>query len=375
MGNNFAQKQSARQGFGFQTRLAGLLEMPSEDYFELIREIESDPVFVKLKYAQDKAERALRTRRLQQTDLSRRFFELKEGLVAGSGNSSTEVEKLLAEKEKLMETIRAIGEEKFTKHFIYNENELSIEDIAGDCGLSRGEVKQILWLVNTVDIHSEFSSQSANSPDGSVFYNKVAVLSKTFSGIAIQFTSAHWSRGLYEIDYAKIERMRSSGKLSEEENKQLKILLQKIELINVKKSIMYGIISRIIEKQRKYFRCHQESGLVPFLQLELAKDMNVHPSIISRATAGRSLEMPWGEEKPLKELFCSDKLSQRKRIMRYIKEIFKDEKTKILKGLLDKPISDKAVAALLHEKYALDISPRTAAKYRNLMKLPSAFCR
>jgi len=65
---------------------------------------------------------------------------------------------------------------------------------------------------------------------------------------------------------------------------------------------MYGIISRIIEKQRKYFRCHQESGLVPFLQIELAKDMNVHPSIISRATAGRSLEMPWGEEKPLKEL-------------------------------------------------------------------------
>ena len=58
-----AQSQSMRHGFAFQTRLAGILEMPGREYAELIREIESDPVFIRLRSPDDKGVR-LMVRRL-----------------------------------------------------------------------------------------------------------------------------------------------------------------------------------------------------------------------------------------------------------------------------------------------------------------------
>ena len=375
MGNSIAQNHSVRQNFGFQARLAGLLEMPEKEYCKLICEIESDPLFMKLKYSQYKPERAIRSRRFQQTDLSHRFYELKESLTGDTGIGGAEVEKLLADKEKLLRTIRKMGEEKFTSYFIYNENGLSLADIAESCGLKQEEAKDILWLVNTVDIHSEFFSPSKTLHENSPSYYKIAILTKTSQNIRIQFTSAHWARGLYEVDYEKIERMTAGGKISTDENRELKKLLEKIEFVNIRKSLMYNIILRLLEKQNRYLRCRHENRLMPFLQIDLARDLKVHPSIISRAIAGRSIETPWGEEKPLKELFYSLDLEQKETVLRYIRDIFKDEKYRINNGELKKPLSDKVTALLLKDKYSVSISQRTVAKYRNLMKLPGAFHR
>jgi len=375
MKNGCAQNQSMRHGFSFQARLADFLEMPEREYSELICDIETDPIFAKLKYSQDRSERAIRSKRLQQTELSRRFFELKEEIAASCGEGGAEVEKLLDGKKKLVRIIRDIGEEKFTRYFIYNEDELSLAEIAECCGLTPAETKDILWLVNTVDIHNEFFISSKILPGNNLFYSKIAVLLKTLRGIEIQFTSSHWARGLYEVDYEKIKSMTAAGKISKEENTRLKKLLEKIELVNLRKSLMYGIISRIIEKQGKYLRCHMESSLIPFLQRELAEDMKVHPSIISRATAGRSLETPWGEEIPLKALFFSVRVEQKEAVSLCIKKILEDEKTKIENGLIKKPSGDKIIAMLLHHKYGINISQRTVAKYRNIMKFPGAFHR
>lgn len=375
MRNNFGQRQSARQGFAFQTRLASLLEMPEKEYAELIREIESDPLFVQLKYADDNAGRAIRSRRLRQTDLSRRFFELKEEIAGSSGDGGAEVEKLLAGKEKILEIIRNIGEEKFKQYFIFNEDALSLAETAECCAISAREAQDILLLINDVDIYSEFHVPSNNPPANSVPYHKIAILAKTGEGISLQFTSAHWARGLYDVDYEKIERLAASGRIAESEYKKIKKLLEKIELINVRKSLMHNIISRIMAKQQDYLQCHLENGLAPFMQIELARDMNVHPSIISRATAGRSVETPWGEEKPLKAFFVSAGAGQREAVKGYIAEILAREKMRIEAGEIRKPLSDKAIAAVLNDTYACALAQRTVAKYRTAMKIPGAFFR
>ncbi len=376
MSAGFAQTQSARQGFGFQTRLAGLLELPEKEYAGLIAEIEADPLFIKLKYAENKPERAIRSRRLQQADLSHRFLELKEDLaVHAGGEGGAEVEKLLADKDKLVAVIRKLGEDDFKRYFIYNEDSLSLSEIAAECELEPENVQEILSLLNAVDVYSEFFTPSAEPMSSGVHHYKIATLARTGKGITIQFNSAHWARGLYEVDHEKIGKMAAAGRITKEEGKRLKKLLQKIEFVNLRKSLMHNIISIMIKKQNNYFRCKQESGLVPFMQIELAKELGVHPSIISRATTGRSIETPWGEEKPLKFFFIAAASRQRDDVLRHIRNIIREEKFKLQKDSVAKPSADKDIAKTLLDRYGVKISQRTVAKYRTSMKIPGAFHR
>lgn len=375
MGTGIRQHQAARQGFAFQARLARLLEMPEKEYAALIREIEADPLFVRLRYAVNGAERAIRSRRLQQTDLSRRFFELHEAVAASSGDGGAEVEKLLDGKEKIVRLIRRIGEDHFKEYFIFNESGLDLGEIAANCGINEREVQEILSLINDIDVYSEFYVPPEHAPAHGVSYHKIAVLTKEVDGIAIQFTSAHWARGLYEVDYAKIERLAASGAVTKDAHKSIKKLLEKIELANIKKSLMHNIISRIIARQSGYFQCHREHGLEPFMQIDLARDMHVHPSIISRATARRSLETPWGEELPLKAFFASAEAGRRERVKRYIAEILEHEQVRMRKGEIKRPMSDEAIAKRLAEAYAAKIAPRTVTKYRGLLNMASSFRR
>jgi DNA-directed RNA polymerase specialized sigma54-like protein len=358
------QSQSGRQSFAFQARLAGLLEMPARQYTELIEELEANPLFIKLKQA-DKKDRAIRTRRLKQTDLSSRFFELKEDLARDIGAGAPEVEKILQDKEKLLALIRKIGEEDFKKYFIFNEQELPVEEIASRFTISPAQVEEMLSLVNSVDLYSEFFVPS-NLPESHISYNKVAVITRGSRGFGILFASAHWARGLYEIDYEKIEKMNKEGRFSRAERKELKKLLEKAEFLNIRKSILHGIITRTLKKQDHYLRSKGKAEMSPFLQADLAKDMEVHPSIISRSISGRSIETPWGEEKPLKEFFLSGRLKEKSSLLKKIENIIKEEK---------KPLSDKNIAEILRDSFAVKIAPRTVSKYRNELNLSSSFYR
>ena len=375
MKNSFVQRQVIRQGFAFGAKLAGILEMPGRDYSKLIGEIESDPLFMQLKYGADGSERAIRYSRFKRAGLSGRFFELNEGIVAHTGDAGAEVEKLLAGKKKILAVIRKIGEERFRRYFICAEEELSVDEIAEHCGVSGGEAVEILRLVNSVDLYNEFSTPQAALPENTPSYNKVAVLVRQKDGIFINFTSVHLARGLYEVNNGIIDRMVAGGRFSPQEKKRLRELLGKIEFVNIRKSLIYIIISKIIEKQRAYLESYGRRERAAFIQKELAKTMGVHPSIISRAVAGRSVETPWGEEKPLKEFFLSAHPQQKQGIVNRIVEILDNEKISMSGGLMKKPLSDSAIAGMLRNKYGVAIAQRTVAKYRNELGIPGAFHR
>ncbi|MGA2090895.1 MAG: hypothetical protein ABSH12_05470 [Endomicrobiales bacterium] len=370
-----SQRQSSTQGFAFQTKLANMLEMPGKEYAELIQEIESDPLFIKLKYADNTSDRAIHMRRLKQTDLSHRFLELNESNVSQDTGSSAEVEKLLEDKGWLINAVRKIGEKEFKRLFIYNEGDISVSEIAKECRLKQDEVKQIFSIINSIDVFSEFFIPSKNIPEKTVSYNKIAVLIPRQSDYIIQFMSAHWARGVYDVDYDKIKKMTESGIYSKTEKASLKKLLERIELVNIKKSLMGNILTKIIEKQKSYLDSGGEGEMEPFKQVEMAKELEVHPSIVSRAIAGRSIETPWGLEKPLKEFFPSGKIKQKEAMLVCIHEILKKEKIQLRNGIISKPFSDQAISLFLQKEYLVAIAPRTVAKYRNQMQIPPAFQR
>lgn len=366
MKNSGVQIQAHKQNFMFQMRLACLLEMPSSDFSKLVNEIESNPLFIKLRYSDDPQLRAIRSRRLKQTDLSMKFFQLKEEIIHdSSGSVSADIEKLFESKSRLIESIRKIGEEKFKQHFILNDTDFSIEKIAQDCGISVDEAKQMLALVNTVDMYSEFADSAPIAAQG-ISYNLVAEIAQGDNGFDIRFISAHWAKSVYDIDYDKIEKLKSSGVFTKNEQAELKKLIEKAELVNIRKSVMHGVLSGIIKKQSQYLSSHGSEKLKPFLQNELADKINVHPSVISRAVNGRSILTPWGEEKPVKEFFVSEEPEKKNKALSCIKQIIKEEK---------RPLTDNQISNILKHSYGINIASRTVAKYRTELNIVSSYKR
>lgn len=331
---------------------ATLLEMPEDEFRQLIVEIERAPLFKKL-YGEKKI---IRRQRLPGTDISSRFYQLKEEIAADSG--SLDIESLLLNKRQIVEHIKKIGLEKFKRYFLFPETGMRPEVIAAGCGLKLAEVQEINNLIDDFSIQSQFYHPSTLNPDV-VRYSKVASVEKRREGFVIGYFSPSLARGKYEIDYEKFEQLKADGALSSSEIKQAKKLLSKLELINTRQDTVSRIVQGVIERQALYLDSGDPKALLPFTQKELAKKIGLVPSSISRAVRGKSLETPQGKEVPLRDFFP--------RPRRFKKEI--------LKQLLESEAglnSDEAIKARLQEKFGVTISRRSVANLRQELKIPSS---
>ncbi|MGD9116207.1 MAG: hypothetical protein PVJ61_03395 [Dehalococcoidia bacterium] len=331
---------------------ATLLEMPEDEFRRLIVEIERSPLFRKL-YGEEKL---IRRQRLPGTDISPRFYQLKEDIAADSG--SLDIESLLLNKRQIVEHIRKMGLENFKRHFLFPETGMAPERIAAECGLKPDEVQEINELINDFSIQSEFYHPSTLNPDV-MRYAKVASLEKRREGFVIGYFSPALARGKYEIDYERLERLKADGALSSSELKKAKKLLAQLELINTRQDTVSRIIQGVIERQALYLDSGEAKALLPFTRKELAEKIGLAPSSISRAVRGKSLETPQGKEVPLSDFFP--------RPRRFKKEL--------LKQLLDSESgldSDEAIRARLQEKFGVSISRRSVAHLRQELKIPSS---
>ncbi|KAB3530200.1 RNA polymerase factor sigma-54 [Alkaliphilus serpentinus] len=131
--------------------------------------------------------------------------------------------------------------------------------------------------------------------------------------------------------------------------------------IEQRRQTIYNVISVIIEKQKAFFR-YGKKHLKPMTLKEVADEIKVHESTVSRATSGKYVETPVGTFE-LKYFFSSgiegidgEGVSSES-IKSFIKEIIDGENPK-------KPFSDNKIAQMLTKK-GMPISRRTVAKYRD----------
>jgi DNA-directed RNA polymerase specialized sigma54-like protein len=366
------QKAQGRQTFGM--KLAGLLDMPETDCAVLIREMESDPLFIKLSHPSEKCRRAVKYKPFRQTSLSYRFFELQEDRTPGSGAPSAELAAFLAGKEAIINLAKTIGEDRFKSLFLYAEDDLSLQDMADECGLSLDQTQEILDLVNMVGIHGEFSQGAQAHPENSIPYSRIgSIVKNDAGGHDVHFTSAHWARGVYEIDYDRIEEMKKGKFFSREESRGLASLIKNLELINSRKSTIFRILTAILQKQKSYLDTNETNGLIPFLQNELAGELGMHPSSISRAISRKTVETPWGKEMFLKEFFFTERAARK--TCDLISEIIRKERTQLKEGVLAHPLGDKEISGILMQEYHQNVAPRTVTKYRKQLEIPNSYRR
>ena len=139
-----------------------------------------------------------------------------------------------------------------------------------------------------------------------------------------------------------------------------------IEAINQRRDTMRTVMAAIIHKQPAFFNSDKRE-LIPMILKDIAEDLNLDISTISRVTNGKYVQLPFGIYE-LKDFFSegiknkSGELISNKVVKNCLKEIIQEE-NKI------SPLGDEELAIKLQNK-GFQIARRTVAKYREQLKIP-----
>ncbi len=132
---------------------------------------------------------------------------------------------------------------------------------------------------------------------------------------------------------------------------------------------LYKVVESIIRFQREFFE-KGVSKLKPLILKEVAEDIEMHESTVSRITSNKYVSTPHGVYE-LKFFFNSalelDDGSQvgSESVKALIKQLIDNEDPK-------KPLSDESIGELLKDKLEVKIARRTVAKYRSAMNILSS---
>lgn len=335
-------------------KLSRFIELPEDEFRKLVKEIEEDPLFKRLFCAPRPQEKIIKYSRFPRVELSRQFYELRESVVPSEDSFDTE--SLLGQREEVVGLIRKVGPEKFKQYFLYSESDMSPKELAEKCQLSIQEVRKISSFMDEFSIHSQFYFPSTIRSGSKISYHKIASIEKVDQDeLIIGCFSLHLARGKYTIDYGRLDQLQGEGIFSQQEMEKISKLLRSLELINIRKNVIYQILQWIAEVQRGYLESGDPQDLKPFSQKELAARIGVNPSLVCRALQNKSIETPLGQERPLK-FFLPSKKEVRKELIR---QIWKEER----------PLSDEQIRIKLKEKFGLSVSRRTVNDCRRELKL------
>jgi RNA polymerase sigma-54 factor len=183
----------------------------------------------------------------------------------------------------------------------------------------------------------------------------------------IAFT--HWRRPRFIINSFYNEVNEAQAK---------KFLIKKREQLNwlegaikYREATIERIIREILNKQIDFF----ERGIVYLQSMtlhEVAVELDIHLSTVSRAISNKYVETPHGVV-DLKFFFQSGiDGNNGKRAAAAIQQLIY---RLVQQENKEKPLSDESIKAILQEEYNLDISRRTVMKYRQKLSIPASYKR
>ena len=142
-----------------------------------------------------------------------------------------------------------------------------------------------------------------------------------------------------------------------------------IRSIDQRKQTIYNVVQAVVRHQKEFFD-KGSKYLKPLTLKQIAEEVGIHESTVSRSINGKYLQSPMGVFE-IKYFFsggvsasASGEGISSKSIKSFIKEMVDSEDPK-------SPYSDQAMVTMLKEK-GIDISRRTVAKYRDEMNILSS---
>lgn len=153
---------------------------------------------------------------------------------------------------------------------------------------------------------------------------------------------------------------------------QASALIRTYELRN---STLQKFAAYLLRRQVRYFLTEGRI-LQPMTMKEVADDLQVHVSTVSRAVHGKYLQTPWGCV-PLKSLFT--RALPKREVDNKMRTVSSADVKNMIASLVareshDEPLSDQKICEVLNQR-GVDIQRRTVAKYRNALGIESQSAR
>lgn len=235
------------------------------------------------------------------------------------------------------------------------------EIIAKKYQLSLAQIQQIMDYIQNLNPFpgAGFGSQDSNFiiPDLTLVRraDELVVLSNKRGQIRLNFQENYFNRLKAQAD--------------EETKIYLKEKLQQFEWLNKtmgqRKDTILEVGKIIVQQQAHFFETKQ-GALKPLMLKDIAKQLSVHESTISRAVNGKYIETDFGIFE-LRRFFVNkvnDEDTSADEVKKMIADFVEDEDKR-------KPLSDQKIVEMLAEREQ-KISRRTVAKYRDALKIPSS---
>ncbi|MBP93880.1 RNA polymerase, sigma 54 subunit, RpoN/SigL [Bizionia echini] len=145
-----------------------------------------------------------------------------------------------------------------------------------------------------------------------------------------------------------------------------------IEAIRQRQQTLFITMSSIMHYQKEYFLTGDERKLRPMILKDIADEIDMDVSTVSRVANSKYVDTPYGT-KLIKEFFSESMTNDQG------EEVSTREIKKILETVIEeenkrKPMTDDALAKILKEK-GYPIARRTVAKYREQLDIPVARLR
>nr|WP_321234500.1 RNA polymerase factor sigma-54 [uncultured Psychroserpens sp.] len=145
-----------------------------------------------------------------------------------------------------------------------------------------------------------------------------------------------------------------------------------IEAIKQRQQTLFVTMSAIMHYQKEYFLSGDERKLKPMILKDIADEIEMDVSTVSRVANSKYVDTPYGT-KLIKEFFSESMTNDQG------EEVSTREIKKILETVIEeenkkKPLTDEKLATILKEK-GYPIARRTVAKYREQLDIPVARLR
>lgn len=143
-----------------------------------------------------------------------------------------------------------------------------------------------------------------------------------------------------------------------------------LKSIEQRKETLTRVVAKIVEKQPAFFQKGPQ-GLLPMTMKEIAVELDVHESTVSRAVREKYVQTPVGTFM-LKSFFTStiqttseDEATSSSQVKNAISQLVAEEDKA-------KPLSDQEIVDRLKASEGIVVSRRTIAKYRDQLGIPSS---
>ena len=145
-----------------------------------------------------------------------------------------------------------------------------------------------------------------------------------------------------------------------------------IEAVLQRQQTLFVTMSSIMNYQKEYFLSGDERTLRPMILKDIAEEIGMDVSTVSRVANSKYVDTPYGTK--LIKVFFSESMTNDQGEEVSTREIKKILETVVKEENKKKPLTDEKLAGILKEK-GYPIARRTVAKYREQLDLPVARLR